>query len=241
MTRTWAPAAGRPNLDIVTDALVGRLLFDGNRCEGVEYSVGGGRHAARCSGEVVLTAGAVGSPQLLMLSGIGRASHLRETGLETIVDLPGVGENLFDHPMSGVVYRSSQPVPATGTWRTTTSRQSGSRRSAISAGPDVQFALVNVPIRAERNPGPAVGEGYSIIASLMLPRSRGSIRLACADPAKDPLIDPNFYGDPADLDTLTGGLRIAREIGLAAGLGRWRGEEVQPGPAGRTTRPRTPT
>jgi choline dehydrogenase len=81
------PAAGRPNLDIVTDALVGRLLFDGNRCEGVEYSVWGGRHAARCSGEVVLTAGAVGSPQLLMLSGIGRASHLRETGLETIVDL----------------------------------------------------------------------------------------------------------------------------------------------------------
>lgn len=236
------PAAGRPNLDIVTDALVGRLLFDGNRCEGVEYSVWGGRHAARCSGEVVLTAGAVGSPQLLMLSGIGRASHLRETGLETIVDLPGVGENLFDHPMSGVVYRSSEPVPATADPADNHVEAIGlTQVSPGSAGPDVQFALVDVPIRGEGIPGPAVGEGYSIIASLMLPRSRGSIRLACADPAKDPLIDPNFYGDPADLDTLAGGLRIAREIGLAAVSAAGAARKCSPDRAGRTTRPCTPT
>ena len=224
------PAAGRPNLDIVTDALVGRLLFDGNRCTGVEYSRGGSLHAARCSREVVLTAGAVGSPQLLMLSGIGRASHLRDKGLEVIVDLPGVGENLFDHPASGVIYRSSRPVPATADPADSHGEVIGiTQVSPGTAGPDVQFVPLDVPIKAEGVPSPAIGEGYTIMASLMLPRSRGSIRLASTDPGKDPLIDPNFYGDPADLDTLTGGLRIAREIGLAAGLGRWRGEEVQPG------------
>jgi choline dehydrogenase len=224
------PAAGRPNLDIVADALACRLLFDGNRCKGVKYSSGGGLHEARCSREVVLTAGAVGSPQLLMLSGIGRASHLRETGIETIVDLPGVGENLFDHPSSGIVYRSSRPVPVTTDPADNHVGVIGlTQVSPDSAGPDVQLVPADVLIMAEGVPGPAPGEGYTIMTSLMLPRSRGSIRLASTDPDRDPLIDPNFYGDPADLDIFTGGLRIAREIGLAAGLGRWRGEEVQPG------------
>jgi choline dehydrogenase len=79
-------------------------------------------------------------------------------------------------------------------------------------------------------PGPATGEGYTIVTSLMLPRSRGSIRLASAEPGDPPLIDPNYYGDPSDLGTFTAGLRAARKIGRAAALDRWRGEEVQPGP-----------
>jgi choline dehydrogenase len=224
------PAAERPNLDIMTDTLVRRLLIDGRRCTGVEYSTQGELRVAQCSGEVVLTAGAVGSPQLLLLSGVGPASHLREIGIETVVDLQGVGENLFDHPMSGVVYRSAQPVPAGADMADSHGEAIGlTQVSSDSAGPDVQFVLVDVPLRAEGVPGPAFGEGYSIITSLMLPRSRGSIRLASADPGKDPLIDPNYYGDPADLDILTTGLRVAREIGLAAGLDRWRAEEVQPG------------
>jgi choline dehydrogenase len=144
--------------------------------------------------------------------------------------------------MTGVVYRSSQPVPATADPADNHVEAIGlTQVSPGSAGPDVQFALVNVPIRAEGIPGPAVGEGYSIIASLMLPRSRGSIRLACADPAKDPLIDPNFYGDPADLDTLAGGLRIAREIGLAAVSAAGAARKCSPDRAGRTAGPCTPT
>jgi choline dehydrogenase len=224
------PAAGRPNLDILTDTLVRRLLTDGRRCTGVEYSTQGELRVARCSGEVVLTAGAIGSPQLLLLSGVGPASHLREMGIDTVVDLRGVGENLFDHPLSGVVYRSAQPVPVGADKADSHAEAIGlTQVGSDSAGPDVQLVMLDVPRRAEGAPGPALGEGYSILTSLMLPRSRGSIRLASADPGKDPLIDPNYYGDPADLDMLTTGLRVAREIGLAAGLDRWRAEEVQPG------------
>jgi choline dehydrogenase-like flavoprotein len=226
-----APAAGRPNLDIVTDALVCRLLYDGTRCTGIEYRTEGTMHEARCSTEVVLTAGATGSPQLMMLSGIGPASHLRDAGIHPLVDLPGVGENLFDHPLSGIIYSSSRPVPVTANPAGSHGETVGlTQVSPDSAGPDVQFVMLDVPIKAARVPSPAVGAGYTILTSLMLPRSRGSIRLASDDPSKDPLIDPNFYGDPADIDTLAGGLRAARTIGLAAGLDGWRKGEVQPGP-----------
>ena len=105
------PALGRPNLRVVTDALVHRLRLHAGRCIGVEYSVGTEVFAAGCSGEVVLTAGTVGSAQLLMLSGVGPQSHLHEVGVDVVVDLPGVGANLHDHPMCGIVYRSTQPVP----------------------------------------------------------------------------------------------------------------------------------
>jgi choline dehydrogenase len=86
-------------------------------------------------------------------------------------------------------------------------------------------------LRAEKLPGPAIGEGYTIAASLMLPRSRGSVRLASAEPGTPPLIDPNYYADPRDLHAFAAGLRAAREIGRAAALDQWRGEEVLPGPA----------
>jgi choline dehydrogenase-like flavoprotein len=222
------PALARPNLDVVTDALVHRMRLDGDRCTGVEYSVGTELFLAYCSGEVVLTAGAVGSPQLLLLSGIGPASRLRAVGIEAAVDLPGVGANLFDHPKSGVVYQSAQPVPPTVHGN---AEALGLIRSNPAAGtPDIQVMLADRPSRAKMLPGPATGEGYTIVTSLMLPRSRGSIRLASAEPGDAPLIDPNYYGDPSDLGTFTAGLRAARKIGRAATLDRWRGEEVQPGP-----------
>ncbi|MDT7564760.1 MAG: choline dehydrogenase, partial [Pseudonocardiales bacterium] len=106
-----APILSRPNLDVVTDALVGQVLMDGDRCRGVEYRVGAETFVAECTGEVVLAAGTVGTPQLLMLSGIGPADHLEDLGIEVVADLPGVGANLHDHPMCGVVYQSAQPVP----------------------------------------------------------------------------------------------------------------------------------
>ena len=221
-------ALGRPNLDVVTSTLVHRVRLDGDRCTGVDYSVGAGVFSVGCSGEVVLAAGTVGSAQLLLTSGIGPPSDLRAVGVEVAADLPGVGANLFDHPMSGVVYRSARPVPA---GQNNHGEALGLIRSHPGAGtPDLQIMFVDVPLRAQTLPGPAIGEGYTLATSLMLPRSRGTVRLASAEPGTPPLIDPNYYADPRDLHTFAAGLRATREIGRAAALDPWRGEEVLPGP-----------
>jgi choline dehydrogenase len=224
------PALGRPNLDVVTSALVHRVSLDGDRCTGVVYSVGSRVFSVDCSGEVVLAAGTVGSAQLLLTSGIGPPSDLRAVGVEVAADLPGVGANLFDHPMSGVVYRSAQPVPAGQNNHGEALGLIRSRPGTGTGTPDLQIMFVDVPLRAQTLPGPAIGEGYTLATSLMLPRSRGTVRLASAEPGTPPLIDPNYYADPRDLETFAAGLRAAREIGRAAALDPWRGEEVLPGP-----------
>jgi choline dehydrogenase len=151
------PILNRPNLDVVTDALVHRVLMAGDRCHGVEYRVGSETVVAECNGEVVLAAGTVGTPQLLMLSGIGPADHLRDHGIEVLADLPGVGANLHDHPMCGLVYRSAQPVPHG-------INNHGEVQGLLSTGigehgPDVQIMFVDVPLRADSLPGPDIGDG----------------------------------------------------------------------------------
>jgi choline dehydrogenase len=221
------PALSRPNLDVVSSALVHRVRLAGGRCTGVEYSVGTSVYFVRCTGEVVLAAGAVGSAELLLRSGIGPQSHLRSVGIDVAAGLPGVGGNLFDHPMSGVVYRSARPVPA---GQNNHGEALGLIRSPGADTPDLQVLFVDVPLRAGTLPGPAIGEGYTVATSLMLPRSRGSVRLAGAEPGTPPLIDPNYYADPRDLEVFVAGLRAARKIGRAAALDPWRGEEVLPGP-----------
>ena len=223
-----APALSRGNLDVVTGALVHRVRLDGGRCTGVDYSVGTRVYFVRCTGEVVLAAGAVGSAQLLLMSGIGPQPHLRSVGIDVAADLPGVGGNLFDHPMSGLVYRSARPVPE---GQNNHGEALGLIRSDPGADiPDLQVMFVDVPLRAATLPGPAIGEGYTLAVSSMLPGSRGSVRLGAADPGTPPLIDPDYYADPRDLETFTAGLRAAREVGRAAALDAWRGEEVLPGP-----------
>jgi choline dehydrogenase len=130
--------------------------------------------------------------------------------------------------MSGVVYRSSRPVPA---GQNNHGDALGLISSDPSAGtPDLQIMFVDVPLRAATLPGPEIGEGYTLATSLMLPDSRGSVRLASAEPGALPLIDPNYYADPCDLHVFAAGIRAAREIGRAAALDEWRGEEVLPGP-----------
>ncbi|TCC50398.1 choline dehydrogenase [Kribbella pittospori] len=220
-------AMSRPNLTVVTGALVRRLLLDDNGCRAVEYDVRGETFVAECTGEVVLAAGAVGSPQLLMLSGIGPADHLKSLGIKVVADLPGVGANLHDHPLCGVVYQSAEPVPPG-------LNNHGEVQGMLSTGigehgPDVQVMFVDVPLREDSLPGPDIGHGYSIMVSLVSPYSRGSIRLAGSDPDARPVIDPAYYSDPRDLDIVAEGLRTAREIGAAPALGRWRGSEVLPG------------
>ncbi|MEV0804267.1 GMC family oxidoreductase N-terminal domain-containing protein [Kribbella sp. NPDC050281] len=227
------PALDRPNLEVVTDALVERLLLDDDRCRGVQYRVGDETFVADCSGEVVLAAGTIGTPQLLMLSGIGPADHLRELGIEVVADLPGVGANLHDHPMCGLVYKSSQPVPP---GVNNHGEVQGLMSTGIGAhGPDVQLMFVDVPLHAATVPGPDLGQGYTIAVALMAPYSRGSVRLASNDPGARPVIDPAYYADERDLDIVVAGLRIAGEIGAAPALTPWRGSEALPGPDVRGT------
>ena len=106
-----ADALPRPNLDLVSDALVHRVILASGRCAGVDYDIGVGPVAVE-AGEVIISAGAIGSPQLLMLSGIGAPAHLRNVGVDVVADLPGVGANLQDHPLSGIIYAAGRSVPA---------------------------------------------------------------------------------------------------------------------------------
>lgn len=221
------PALDRPNLDVVTDALVHRVTITDGRCTGVEYSVGTEVVTVECGTEVVLTAGTVGTPQLLMLSGVGPSAHLRAHGIGVAADLPGVGANLHDHPMSGIVYGAAQPVPH-GT------NNHGEVQGLVDTGigghgPDVQIMFVDVPLRADSLPGPDMDRGYSIVVSLMAGYSRGSVRLASGTPGAAPVIDPRYYTDSRDLDMMVAGLRMAREIGAAPALSPWRGAEALPG------------
>jgi choline dehydrogenase len=222
------PVLGRPNLDVVTGALVHRVTITAGCCTGVEYSVGAEMFTVVSRAEVVLTAGTVGTPQLLMLSGIGPRAHLSELGIDVVSDLPGVGRNLHDHPMSGIVYSSARPVPP---GMNNHGEVQGLISTGIGAhGPDVQVMFVDVPLRADALPGPDIGHGYTIAVSLMTPFSRGSLRLASNVPGAAPVIDPRYYTDARDLDMMVAGLRMAREIGRADALAPWRDTEALPGP-----------
>ncbi|WP_433557041.1 GMC family oxidoreductase [Pseudonocardia xinjiangensis] len=220
------PALRRPNLDVVTDAPVHRVLVEGGRCTGVEYRVGTEVVTAACTREVVLTAGVVGSAQLLLLSGIGPRAHLREVGVDLTLDLPGVGANMHDHPMTTVVYTSRQPMAASANNH---GEAIGLVRSGPGTdGPDLQILFVAMPYYDVMTlPGPQ--EGYTIAVSLMNPRSRGTVRLATADPAAAPLLDPAYLTDERDLQVMALGLRMAREIGDAPALDPWRDTEALPG------------
>ena len=219
------PVLARPNLEIVPDALVHRLQIAGDRCTGVVYSTGHELISASCSGEVILTAGSIGSAQLLMLSGIGPSEHLEKVGVDVVLDLPGVGFNFHDHPITNVVYRSARPVPAA---RNNHGEAFGLLRSdpALET-PDFQILFLDGPGHLAT----AVEDGYCISAALTTPRSRGSVRLASSEPCSAPVLNPNHYDDDHDYALMVTAVRAAREIGQAEALGRWRASEVAPGPA----------
>lgn len=208
-----AAAAGRPNLEVVTEATVHRLRLKGDRCTGLIYRAASGETVSMdCRGEVVLAAGTIGSPKLLMLSGIGPSAHLRDRGISVTLDLPGVGSNLHDHPICSVVYLPAQPVPPA---MSNHGEVIGLLRSQFATdGPDLQIIVLDLPVPP---PGyPDIPEGYTIRPSLMTPYSRGTVRLSSADPDAPPLIDPNYYSDPRDVRIMVDGVRRAREIGQNA-------------------------
>jgi choline dehydrogenase len=226
-----APLLGNPRLTVTTGALVHHVVIRSGRAVGVQYSVGGQIRQAAVQSEVVLSAGTVGSPKLLMLSGIGPAEHLAEMGVKVVVDLPGVGENLQDHLLLSNVYEASRPMePAhhnlvecqlftsSAYWR--------------GPGPDLQPAFFHTVYPAEGYPVPR--NGYTIAPGVIRPRSRGTLRLASADPVTAPSCDPNILAEPYDLEALVDALEICREIGASSAFNDWRYAEVAPGPRART-------
>ncbi|WP_197724170.1 GMC family oxidoreductase [Mycolicibacterium aurum] len=219
------PARDRANLTVMTDSRAHRLRFVGNHCVGVDFVQGGRDLTAYAEAEVVISAGAVDSPRLLLLSGIGPAAELHAAGVGVIHDLPGVGRNLHDHPLCGVVYEATHPIPAAQTNHAESSLLW--RSDAALAGPDMQLMFIHVPFHPPHLTAPP--NSYTL-AVAMVPDARGSIRLAGPNPSTPPLIDPNYLGVESDIRRMIHGVRVAREIAATEAFAPWRGREVLPGP-----------
>jgi choline dehydrogenase len=240
------PALGRRNLRAETGAHATRVTFDGDRASGVAFRQDGRAYHARADREVVVCAGAVDSPKLLMLSGIGEADHLGEHGVEVRVDLPGVGRNLQDHLFAFNTYRST--VGGTlddarglrnlatyllfkrGPYASNGAEAGGFCRtdSGLSA-PDVQFHFVPAYFMRHGFDNPEDGHGFSIGVTQLRPESRGRITLRSVDPSVPPAIDPGYLTDERDAEVLVEGVRLAREIADRRAFDEVRGGEVWPG------------
>jgi choline dehydrogenase len=180
---------------------------------------------ARADAEVVISAGAVDSPRLLLLSGVGPADELAAAGVDVVHDLPGVGRNLHDHPLCGLVYEASQPISAGRANHAETSLLW--RSDEALAGPDMQLMFIHVPFHPPHLAAPA---NSFTLAVATVPEARGSIRLAGPDPATRPVIDPDYLGAESDVRRMLHGLGVAREIAATGPFAPWLAREVLPGP-----------
>jgi choline dehydrogenase-like flavoprotein len=247
------PIAARKNLAVRTDVLVTRIVVEKGRAVGVEVvdRPGGQPQLIRAEREVIVSSGAIGSPKLLMQSGIGPADHLKSVGIAPVHDLPGVGSNMQDHldlfviaectgdhtydnyaklhrtAWAGLQYLLLKKGPAASSLFET----GGFWYADPTTGwPDIQFHLglgsgIEAGVEKLKNPGVTLNSAY------LRPRSRGTVRLASADPATMPLIDPNYWADPHDRDLSIKGLRLAREIMRQNALKPYVLREVLPGPS----------
>jgi choline dehydrogenase len=246
-----APALRRANLEIVTGALVRRVLLRGDRAIGIEYAQGNRAATAYADRDVILSAGAINSPQLLQLSGIGAPAQLSAAGIETHVELPAVGANLNDHPDLVIQHRCLQPVSIfdanrgigkilTGLrWFAGLGGLAGSnhfeaggflRSRAGVRQPDLQLTFMPLAIK----PGTIEDVGmhsFQVHIDLMRPKSLGRVTLRSADPAAAPSICFNYLADRQDREDLRTAVRLTREILAQPALSPYRGEELNPGEA----------
>lgn len=240
------PALGRPNLTLRTGARATRLLWDNGRCTGVEYArtaepaglvgrvvgnePGGGpepgTHRAMATAEVIVAAGAIESPKLLLLSGIGDPDQLRAHGVPLTAAVPGVGLNLHNHVLTGLVSEARATVPPPTQNLSECALFAASEPGLLA--PDLELAFVHAPfdIVIGKNHPNAV----SILPGVVRPASRGWLRLAGPDPLAPPLINPNYLGDRSDEDRLVRGVRLAREIMATSAFAEWNKQELTPGP-----------
>ncbi|WP_058043041.1 GMC family oxidoreductase [Streptomyces roseifaciens] len=208
------PALDRPNLTLLTGATVTAVEVEDGRAAGVRILRDGRVTTVRCAGEVILCGGAVASPQLLLLSGIGPAAALAALDIPVVTDLPGVGANLHDHVQVSLAYDTTEGRPVADF---SNLGEAGGFVTLYpgSPAPDVQLSFA--PMK-DLNNGSELGRGFTVGPGVTRPRSRGSLTLASADPTAHPLIDPRYLSDPHDLDTLVEGVRIARDIAATAPL-----------------------
>jgi choline dehydrogenase len=239
------PALDRPNLTVLTGGLVRRVLFEDGRACGVELATGDGTRQLLAQREVILAAGAVGSPQLLMLSGIGPARHLTEHGIPVLVDAPEVGQNLTDHlvvplAFAGIGFKS--PGADTGPDETEQylKDRSGPLGSIISeallflrtrpelAAPDVEIVQLVIPYGEHQR---QARHGLALGVIVLRPQSRGSVTLRSADPADAPVLDPGYLSDEGghDLRTAIAGIAKAQEILRQHVFAKWRAEPLTDG------------
>jgi choline dehydrogenase-like flavoprotein len=228
-----APGLARGNLHVLAQTRVLSLIIEGARCRGVRIRDRDGERDLMAERGVILAAGTIGSPVLLLQSGIGPADELRALGIPVHRDLPGVGRNLHDHLLSGGnVYRSRRPVPPSKYQHSESLMYIA--RDGASGPPELVLACVTVPVTTEAFAPLPMGEGYTLMFGFTHPRSRGSVCLASADPAAPPLIDPDYLAEEYDRDAYLDALERARAVGAARALADWRLEEYLPGPAVRS-------
>jgi choline dehydrogenase-like flavoprotein len=244
-----APHLGRPNLQVITDAQVTRVLLQERRATGVELQQGGARRELQARREVLVCAGALMSPQLLMLSGIGPGAHLQPLGITVAHDLPGVGQHLHDHvdvvqvvdaphlsDLFGLSLRGLvNTVRGIFEWRrqrsgmlTTNFAEAGGfmRSRPDEPTPDLQLHFV-IGKLIDHGRKTVYGHGYSCHLCLLRPRSRGSVKLASPDPLAAPLIDPAFLADPDDLARMVLGFKLMRSLLQQQALAQYGGRELQ--------------
>jgi len=246
------PILSRPNLTIQTEAQVQSLTFEGKRVTGVNYVRGGHDYAVKANREVILSSGSINSPQLLMTSGIGPAEHLKEYGIDIVADIAGVGQNLQDHLVAGVLYYCTKNITLTNAVKGLSQfgelfkyfafKQGMLTSNGGEAGgfmhtkpdlpaPDIQFHFF--PGAFEDHGAVEIpdygGQGFSLGATLLRPESRGTVRLKSSDPFSPPEMHPNYFAEEGDMDTLVAGIKKVREILQSSPFAPYRGPEYLPG------------
>ncbi len=246
------PARKRSNLRVLTGAMASRVLLQGRRATGVRWRRGGAAQEARCRGEVVLCAGALQSPQLLQLSGIGPAALLRDKGIEVVHPLPGVGENLQDHLQVRLIVECSKPITTNDQLNSTWGKvkiglqwlvqRSGPLAVGINQGgcfmralpesvrPDIQFHVAT--LSADMAGGKVHPfSGFTMSVCQLRPSSRGHVRIRSADVNDAPAMVPNYLSTELDRRTVVAGIKAARAIAATPALAPLVKREVKPGPA----------
>jgi choline dehydrogenase-like flavoprotein len=242
-----AAVKGRPNLTVVTGAHVHRVLIEGGRAVGVSWRDSSGMHEARAKKEVVLSAGALATPKLLLLSGVGPAAQLRQFGVAVHQDLAGVGENFQDHLECSVYGQCREPISLLGNdqgwaafmhgvqWKlfrtgllTSNVVESGGFFDTAGSGrPDIQFHVLPTLV-GDVGRDPLPGHGISLNPCFLRPASRGVVRLASADPEAPATFDGRYLSAPEDVATLVRGVKLARRILRAPSLARVVSDELAP-------------
>lgn len=247
------PAIAAGTLTVVGQALVHRVVIEDGRAVGVVVEHEGHLRTVTATAEIILAGGAFNTPQLLMLSGIGPRAELASHGIETVVELPGVGQNLQEHYMLPVAYECTQPVTlahagepeqaallAEGKGMLTSNIGEGGGFVSLEPTalvPELQFHFAPTWFIKDGTIT-SDGEGFSMLPSLVQPRSRGTVTLASADPHEKVVVDPAVFDVESDIDVLVKGIEIARDIMTAPAMDHYRGKEVLPGPEVQTVEER---